>query len=106
MAYSDFTLERAIRDLGLSLEPARLFVSLEPAVPPSWLLDMLARGQAMPLVSEKARSERIVVPVLLAVRELAGGTLTIFSGQALNVEPEKGLVGECDFILARTAPLP
>ena len=58
------------------------------------------------LVSEKARSEFIVAPMLLAVRELCHGEISIFSGQRLDVDPARKLSGECDFILARSAPLP
>jgi hypothetical protein len=58
------------------------------------------------LVSEKARSEFIVGPILLACRELAGGALAIFSGQRLDVDPARGLQVECDFILALTDPVP
>ena len=32
--------------------------------------------------------------------------LAIFSGQRLDVDPERSLVGECDFILALTDPVP
>ena len=31
---------------------------------------------------------------------------SIYSGQRLDVDPSLGLVGECDFILAATSPLP
>src|SRR5206468_9488588 len=58
------------------------------------------------LVSEKARSEFLVVPLLLATPEFVPGGLTIYSGQRLDVDPERGLVGECDFILALTPPVP
>jgi hypothetical protein len=58
------------------------------------------------LVSEKARSEFIVSPILLACRELTGGVLAIFSGQRLDVDAARGLQGECDFILALTDPVP
>ena len=58
------------------------------------------------LVSEKARSEFLVAPILLAARELTGNALAIYSGQRLDVDPAKGLLGECDFILARTDPVP
>ncbi len=58
------------------------------------------------LVSEKARSEFVVAPILLAAREMSRETLTIYSGQRLDVDPERGLQGECDFILALSAPLP
>ena len=54
----------------------------------------------------KARSEFIVAPILLAVRELSGNRVSILSGQRLDVDPSRGLVGECDFILALSDPLP
>ena len=38
------------------------------------------------LVSEKARSEFIVTPILLTLQELTGNRLQIFSGQTLNVD--------------------
>ena len=60
----------------------------------------------MALVSEKARSEFIVGPILLACRELSGGALAIFSGHRLDVDASRGLHGECDFILALADPVP
>jgi hypothetical protein len=58
------------------------------------------------LVSEKARSEFIVAPILLAVRELSGERVAILSGQRLDVDPGRRLVGECDFLLALSDPVP
>ena len=46
------------------------------------------------------------MPILLACRELSGDAVAIYSGQRLDVHPEQGLVGECDFILARDAAGP
>jgi hypothetical protein len=50
------------------------------------------------LLSEKARSEFIVAPVLLVARELSHDTVAIYSGQRLDVDASRGLQGECDFI--------
>jgi hypothetical protein len=58
------------------------------------------------LLSEKSGSAFIVVPVLLAGRELSGDRLAIFSGQRLDADPARGLLGECDFILAVGPALP
>ena len=58
------------------------------------------------MVESEARSEFVVTPILLAGKEFAVGDLAIFSGQRLDVEPTRGLSGECDYILARTAPIP
>jgi hypothetical protein len=107
MTYKDFTLESAEALLGLAAEPGDLFPELTPAPVPTWLVDHLARGyRVAALVSEKARSEFLVTPVLLAIQEFAPGNLTIYSGQRLDVDPERGLTGECDYILALTPPLP
>lgn len=107
MPYTDFTLEAAETRLGLSVGLGDLFPGLTPLAVPGWLADQLDRGRAVAaLVSEKARSEFLVAPVLLACRELVPGDLAIYSGQRLDVDAAQGLVGECDYILALTEPVP
>lgn len=107
MAYTDFTLEAAEARLGLATGLGDLFPGLRPVAVPGWLGEQLGRGRAVAaLVSEKARSEFLVAPVLLACRELVPGDLAIYSGQRLDVDPDRGLTGECDYILALTAPVP
>ena len=107
MAYNDFTLESAEARFGLVTVLGDLFPGLTPLPVPAWLTDLLARGRAVAaLVSEKARSEFLVTPVLLACRDLVSGDLTIYSGQRLDVDAESGLTGECDYILALTPPVP
>jgi hypothetical protein len=106
MAYSDFTLESVAASLGVTTEPATLFPDLSPVPVPAWLADTLAKNTPLTLISEKARSEFIVVPILRACRELSNNRLAIFSGQRLDVDPERGLAGECDFLLALAPPLP
>lgn len=106
MPYTDFTLESAEATLGVTAHPGDLFPGLQPACVPAWLADLLRRSMQLALVSEKARSEFIVAPILLAVREAARETVAILSGQRLDVDPERKLVGECDFLLARSEPVP
>jgi hypothetical protein len=107
MAYTDFTLESAEQKLGLTISLGDLFPGLMELPVPTWLVDLLNRGRAVAaMVSEKARSEFIVAPVLTACPEMVSGDLSIFSGQRLDVDASRGLVGECDYILARTAPVP
>ena len=107
MPYTDFTLERVEADFGLVTNPVPLYADV-PAVPvPPWLAETLIRGRrSAAMISEKARSEFLVAPILTAVRELTDDPLTIFSGQRLDVDPTLGLVGECDYILALTPPVP
>jgi hypothetical protein len=107
MAYTEFTLESVESAFGLTSRPAGLFPGLRPIAVPDWLRDYLSRGQQTAvLVSEKARSEFLVVPILMAARELTTSELSIYSGQRLDVDPARGLVGECDYILALTPPVP
>lgn len=106
MAFSDFTLQSVETNFGVTAQPAALFDDVAPVVVPAWLRDYLARTLQLPLVSEKARSELIVMPVLLACRELSQNAIAIFSGSRLDVSPEQGLLGECDFLLARTPSVP
>ena len=106
MAYTDFTLDSVEADLGVAQRPGAIFPALTDVIPPPWLADQLARGMELALVSEKARSEFIVAPILLAVRELSGGRVAILSGPRLDVDPARRLSGECDFLLSLSDPLP
>lgn len=106
MAYTDFTLESAEAELGLTTVLGPLFPGLQPIAVPHWLHDILSRGMRLALVSEKARSEFIVAPILLAVRELSGDRIAILSGQRLDVDPARRLLGDCDFLLALSEPVP
>lgn len=106
MTYSDFTLESIRKAFHLQLGRAALFPQAAAVDVPPWLTDALARGRPFALGSEKARSELIVVPVLLASIERSRYIRSLYSGQRLDVAPEQGLTGECDFILASSPALP
>jgi hypothetical protein len=106
MAYADFTLEIAEAELGLVAKPGTLFPGLKALPVPGWLADMLGRGMQLAMLTEKARSEFIVAPILLAVRELSGNRVSILSGPRLDVDPSRGLIGECDFLLTLSEPMP
>jgi len=106
MAYANFTLESLQQTFALSVLPRDLFSGVLPVSAPTWLLEILRRGRTPALVSEKARSEFIVAPILLTCQELLKDAFTIYSGTYLDADPDRGLTGECDFILARTPPLP
>jgi hypothetical protein len=106
MAYADFTLESTETELGIIARTAVLFPDLKPLPVSAWLRESLDRGMRVALVNEKARSEFIVAPILLAVRELSGDRIAILSGGRLDVDPARRLVGECDFLLMLSEPLP
>jgi len=107
MTFSDFTLASVEIAFGLNTRLGNMFPDLAPVPVPPWLDDFIARGRSVAaLVSEKARSEFLVSPILLACRELVSGELAIYSGQRLDVDAERGLSGECDYIMALTNPVP
>ena len=106
MSYTDFDIPRVRRDLHLEVVVQKIDWQLNPVAPSDWLLKSLEKGEKNAFVSEKARSEFIVTPILLAAQEISNYEVQIFSGQSLNVEPSIGLTGECDFILSKTAPTP
>ncbi len=106
MPYTDFTLESVETDLGVVVRPGDVFPGLTPVAVPDWLPGQLARGRRFLPATEKARSEFIVAPILTAVCELSGDRLTVLSGHRLDVDPDRKLTGECDFLLSDSVPLP
>ncbi|MCM0591747.1 MAG: hypothetical protein KA716_16620 [Gloeotrichia echinulata DEX184] len=58
---------------------------------------------AISIGTEKARSELIVAPVLVALRKHFQKQISLFSGIEFNIEPEKGLIGVCDFLISLSA---
>ncbi len=105
MAYSDFTLERVAQSLGVTTTEAALFGSPTSVAVSVWLQEALGKRTQLASISEKSRSEFIVAPILFSSRDLSPIPLAIFSGQRLDVDPERGLVGECDFILSVAPPV-
>jgi hypothetical protein len=106
MAYADFSLDLFRQSFHIQLQQAPLFATVQPVVVPTWLAEILAKGLPLALGSEKARSEFIIAPILLTMRELNANRVAIYSGQRLDSDLSRGLVGECDFILTMTPPLP
>lgn len=108
MTYNDFSLVMVAKAFQLTVKTQPLFAASE-ATPPAWLLTSLQKGRPFALGSEKARSEFIVVPLLLTwieQSEQRALPLSVYSGQRLDADAGAGLHGECDFILAKTPPLP
>ncbi|MDJ0367750.1 hypothetical protein QMK33_21605 [Hymenobacter sp. H14-R3] len=87
MAYSDFTLERLIREFGVKVRGERsLFTDVAPIEPSPWLLESLARANNIGFGSEKSRSERLVSPVLMELSNLNHDNFAIISGANLDVD--------------------
>lgn len=102
MAYSDFTFSKARQTFGLVIEePRNLFADIQAISPSDYLLTALRENipLANAINTEKARSELIIVPVLLEIRRIFDFQVGFFSGIEFNVDPNLGLNGFCDYIL-------
>lgn len=104
MAYSKFkTLEDTLERLHVQVIERPGMFSQVAAVPLSQTLTV-ALEQNIPLATalytEKARSELIVMPLLLEVWNQEKREIGLFSGVELNVDRALGLDGFCDFLLA------
>jgi hypothetical protein len=107
MPYSQFeTLEQTMETFDLTPIEAQFFPELVPIVASDLLTTFLRRS--VPIVaaaSEKARSEGIIYPILLEVRELLQQTISLFSGKEFSVDAAVGLNGIVDFFICRSTSI-
>ena len=100
MAYSDFTsLQKLKHELGIHHQKNGLFNEIIPISPSVRLQEDLEEAQQYSLLSEKAKSEFLITPILKEVHRLYPDKVGVFSGVSLDV-PSVGLGGFCDFILS------
>jgi hypothetical protein len=105
MAYSTFTFESLQDKLGITVrETSHAFDSIPPLQPSNILTMALSRGLpiAVGAGKEKARSEALVFPILLEVREQLEQQVSLFSGPEFNVDKKQGLSGFCDYLMSRS----
>jgi hypothetical protein len=102
MAYSDFkTLHQVETAFGIQHRRAALLGAIKPVQPSANLLQDIQEASEWPVRSEKSRSEMLVVPVLKELRAINNKTITVYSGEPLDIDKAKGLRGECDFIIGK-----
>ncbi len=104
MAYSDFSVKKVKTTFGLIEKQIDLFNNNFQKIDESnWLKETLeiSLKLAFSSSSEKARSEFIIAPILLEIEKRNQDKFSIFSGERLDVDEQKGLKGECDFILSK-----
>ncbi len=106
MAYTDFDLDRVQGDFGLALvmtEP--LFGHVAPAPISAGLAAYWALNRQLGTasVSEKARSEILISPLVNEVWHRSNRRVMIWSGLGFNVDAAAGLTGVCDFALGVSA---
>lgn len=100
MAYTNFKARDLEKDFNLRFTAKELFPKVEKVTPSTWLKEAIERATMVGFISEKARSERLVTPLLLELSILNKHKFTIHSGMNLDVDESHGLNGECDFILS------
>lgn len=105
MAYGNFTLAQLKKTFGLSFEESSGLFSTLPSIEGSERLAWaLSEGIALAVAigTGKARSEMIIAPVLMELRRLFKGEISLFSGVDFTVSPEQGLNGVCDYLISRS----
>lgn len=105
MPYSKFTLDELKQKFNITLTGSKgKFNNLPEVAPSQFLLEALEEyvPLAVAIGSEKARSELIVAPILVAIKKHLNKQISLFSGIEFNVDIELGLNGFCDFIISNS----
>lgn len=101
MGYSNYrSLKTVTAKFDVTVRLENLFSNIVPIEPSIWLKRSVEIAYDNPLSNEKGKSERLISPILSEVHQLHKDKLTLFSGEELNVEPENGLNGACDFFFS------
>jgi hypothetical protein len=106
VAFSDFSIRRVIKDLGVKVdETSDFFAAVLPLpVSPALHVSLTRAMRVLTTVStEKARSESIVSPVLFEVLDQLSNKISLHSGVEWEVDDAKGLRGQCDFLMGLTS---
>lgn len=103
MSYSNFDLVSVKKAFNLAEETTELFGAIEEVSPSEWLTTSLKIGVRLTQYSqsEKAKSELIVMPILVELQQRNSPNIALYSGKSLDVDKEKELNGECDFIVSK-----
>ena len=106
-SYSAFTYQD-VENLGIITKKANLQLQklTEPVEPSKILTTCLTRALEKDIATEKAKSERIIMPILDELEEINNRSFSTFSGHQFNIDKALGLMGFCDFILSQTPNSP
>jgi hypothetical protein len=105
MVYSDFTVRRIKQEFGIQTQEGGRFLPATVDVAPSQMLQSILENYvpwAIAVGSEKAKSEMIVAPVLLEIKQILHSQVSVFSGRDFTVDASVGLNGICDFLISRS----
>ncbi len=98
-SYSQYTAED-LGELVISVAMQQLFDEIKAVNPSPWLLQTLAYNNALPTSTEKARSELLITPVLVELKQRNTEKISIFSGYPFDIDKKRGLKGFCDYLIS------
>lgn len=100
MSYKKFTLEKLKNQFKINIQKQPLFTDIKSIKQSPWLIETLNIAKLIPLNSEKAKSELIIMPILAEILKKNQHKISLYSGILLNADNQQGLNGECDFIFS------
>ena len=107
MGYSHFKkIKTVVKQFNLELQSSFLFNGVQNVEPSAWLIETLGKTNVNLLTSEKAKSERIISPILTEIFQSYQTKISFFSGESIDVKPEENLSGPCDFFFSLQPPKP
>jgi hypothetical protein len=103
MAYSNFTIEEVELQFDLQLQAVSFLPETSPIAPSPFLRRYIDQGLILTKrnVSEKARSEFLIAPILMELETSLVDSISLFSGEDFTVDRTLGLNGICDFLISR-----
>jgi len=99
-SFSDFSLNQAKKNFKLQEKREKLFQSFDEVKASAWLQESLRKAKKQPLNTEKQRSEALIAPILYEVQDNNDSEFQMFSGEYVNIDKNKGLKGEFDFVFS------
>jgi len=98
MPYSKFSIEMLKDEFGLEIVK-KDFLKKIAVLPSTRLISDLEFAFQISPNSEKAKSEFLIAPIFREILEREKFSISLFSGENLDIDFEKNLNGECDFLL-------
>ncbi|NEQ68199.1 MAG: hypothetical protein F6K21_22395 [Symploca sp. SIO2D2] len=103
MSYSEFRTIAQVRELfDLKVDESQNLFADTPSSKVSELLNQTLERNiplAKAINTKKARSELLIAPTLLEIRQKFHNDVSFFSGSEFNIDSKLGLNGYCDFTL-------
>ncbi|MGD1875249.1 MAG: hypothetical protein ACFB02_19620 [Mastigocoleus sp.] len=103
MPYSDFSIRKVKQEFDLNIVEKNTFLdNIQPQQPSPFLAEFIKKylPLALALNTEKARSEMLICPILLELKEISTSSISLFSGNDFTVDASIGLSGVCDFLIS------